>query len=231
MKLETIHRGSERVHRLTVGVANLYLVELDGSVTLIDAGPPWSPPGVLAALGRLGYRPEHLRAILLTHRHLDHVGGVAALAARTGAEVVIHEADAAAVEGRELLTPARAGRGRELLERVMAFSDHRIFRFRPFAVRAARDGHLHHDALRLVHTPGHTPGHAAWLLERAGVVFAGDAAMNRRGRLGQPSSLFTLDGRAARDSQRRLAELGAELYAFGHGPPIDDASALSRLAG
>lgn len=54
--------------------------------------------------------------------------------------------------------------------------------------------------------------------------------MNRRGRLGQASGLFTLDAAAARESQRRLAGLGAELYTFGHGPPIDDAGALSRLA-
>ncbi len=226
MKLERIHPD---VHRLEAGVVNLYLVALGEESVLIDSGPPWGAAAVLSALAELG-RPPRLAAILLTHHHLDHVGGAAALAERCGAEVLIHEADAAAVEGRELLTPARAGRGQALVERIFAFSDRRLFRYRPTRVRAVGDGFLLRDAFRLVHTPGHTPGHAAWLHLRSGVLFGGDAAMNRGGRLGQPWRLFTIDPEAARRSQRALAALAASLYAFGHGPPVGDAAALARLA-
>jgi glyoxylase-like metal-dependent hydrolase (beta-lactamase superfamily II) len=226
----------EGVHWIRVGVANVYLVRLPQGAALIDAGLPSAAPAIERALEELGVRRAGrgagaLCAVLLTHRHLDHAGGAAALAAAHGAEVLIHEADAAAVEGRERLTPARPGLLGRLVEPLVAFSDGKIFRYRPTPVRALRDGERYADALTLVHTPGHTPGSSAWLLDAERIVFGGDAAMNFRRKLRHPSTLFSLDARAVRRSQRRLAELDAELYAFGHGPPLErGAAALERLA-
>jgi glyoxylase-like metal-dependent hydrolase (beta-lactamase superfamily II) len=71
--------------------------------------------------------------------------------------------------------------------------------------------------IRALHTPGHTPGHLAFLLPRdGGVLFAGDAAANVF-RLGMPIGMFTADRQQAKESVRKLAALEFEVACFGHG--------------
>jgi len=71
--------------------------------------------------------------------------------------------------------------------------------------------------IRALHTPGHTPGHLAFLLPRdGGLLFAGDAAANVI-RLGLPIGMFTADRQQAKESIRKLAALEFEVACFGHG--------------
>jgi glyoxylase-like metal-dependent hydrolase (beta-lactamase superfamily II) len=167
--------------------------------------------------------------ILLTHRHLDHAGSADSLRRRCQAEVVIHTADAAAVEGRQRLSPARGALGL-LVEPLIAVLDHRVFGYRPCQVTPVEDGWREHG-LQLIHLPGHTPGNSGYLHAASGVVFCGDAAINTSAGPKHPSKLFSLDPVQVRRSQLVLADLDAEIYCFGHGPPLPrGAAALRRLA-
>ena len=221
---------TENIYRLRLGRNNAYLVRLDeDGVALVDTGTPAQGGRVLAMLERLNIDPASVRKILLTHRHLDHCGAAAELAQLCQAEVVVHQGDAAAVEGRERLSPASGLLG-SLLEPVVEYSDHNLFNFRPCKVEAVEEGWQFED-LRLLHLPGHTPGHSGFLHEPSGVVFCGDAARNLGIRLVGPSRMFTMDPQAVRRSQRRLADLGAWAYCFGHGPPLfAGARAMHRLS-
>ena len=71
-----------------VGRINCYLVD-DDPLTLVDAGPnsATSLTALEAALGEHGRRVEDLERIVITHQHIDHIGLVAILADRSGAEV------------------------------------------------------------------------------------------------------------------------------------------------
>ena len=71
-----------------VGRVNCYLVE-DDPLTLVDAGPnsATSLTALEAALAEHGRRIEDLERIVITHQHIDHIGLVAILADRSGAEV------------------------------------------------------------------------------------------------------------------------------------------------
>ena len=80
------------------GMLNVYLLDDPRGLTLIDTGFPRDTPKILAGIGALGRRPEDLRHILLTQAHPDHIGGAAALRARTGAQVYAHGADAEIIE-------------------------------------------------------------------------------------------------------------------------------------
>ena len=85
--------------------------------------------------------------------------------------------------------------------------------------------------LRLIHLPGHTPGHSGYFHEPTQVAFCGDAALNWGVRLMHPSPTFSLDLQQVRSSQRRLAELSAWAYLFGHGNPLFAGSrALMQLS-
>ena len=220
---------TENVFRFRLGRSNAYLVRQESGDVLVDTGLPAHGGRVLAMMERLKIELSSVKKILLTHRHLDHCGAAAELSQICGAEVVIHRADAAAVEGHERLSPARGLLG-SLLEPLVEYSDQNLFGFRPCKVTAVDEGWECED-LRLVHLPGHTPGHSGYVHEPSGIVFCGDAAKNYGVRLMDASRTFTVDPEQVKLSQRRLADMEAWAYCFGHGPPLFAGSrAMLRLS-
>jgi len=65
---------TDRVHFAYTDLVNWTLVTDADGVILIDAGFPGSRDDVLASLRQLGFGVDDLRAILLTHAHIDHFG-------------------------------------------------------------------------------------------------------------------------------------------------------------
>ena len=102
----------------------------------------------------------------------------------------------------------------------------------PRPLTAVADGD-HVLGLRIVATPGHTPGHVSVLDEVAGVLVAGDALRTADGSPGPPNPSFTEDMDLALRSIARLGSLSFETLLVGHGDPIESgASAQVRgLAG
>jgi glyoxylase-like metal-dependent hydrolase (beta-lactamase superfamily II) len=100
--------------------------------------------------------------------------------------------------------------------------------------RVLRDGD-EVAGFRVVHAPGHTPGHVAFFRAADGVAVAGDLLANAEplaGRpwLREPPALFSADPAENRRSVRLLAGLGPSLVCFGHGPPLRDPRVLQRFA-
>lgn len=77
----------------TEGLA-AYLFATPEGLILLDGGMPQSAGDITASIRRLGFRPEEIRLILLTHAHVDHVGTVAHFKALSGAEVVVMDREA-----------------------------------------------------------------------------------------------------------------------------------------
>jgi glyoxylase-like metal-dependent hydrolase (beta-lactamase superfamily II) len=152
-----------------------YLLDA-GRPTLVETGPGTSVEPVARALAHLGVEPSALANIVLTHIHLDHAGGVGALAARfPSATVWVHERGA-----RHLADPARLvasatrvygdERMASLFGPVEPVPEHRL---RVLADEAILD--LGGRTLRAMDTPGHASHHLALVDSGTGVVFTGDA--------------------------------------------------------
>src|ERR1700754_1607756 len=84
---------TDHVHFAETNLVNWTLVTDDSGVMLIDAGYPGSRDDVLDSLRRLGYRVADLRAILLTHAHIDHFGSAIWFAKPHGTPVYCHAAE------------------------------------------------------------------------------------------------------------------------------------------
>ena len=148
-----------------------FVVETDEGPVLIETGPD-STYGVLVdRLNELGYDPEDIRHVFVTHIHLDHAGAAGRLAERGAAKVYVHSKGA-----KHLRDPSRlvASAGRIFGERTEELWGYPT----PVAVdkiRVVKDGEtLRLGGLRLeaLETPGHADHHLTWRIEDA--VFTGD---------------------------------------------------------
>jgi N-acyl homoserine lactone hydrolase len=174
-------------------------VLLTGPETIVvDPGYQTQGDMLAGALAARGIGKDGVGTVVMTHLHFDHLSAVAQLG-----EVDLH------VHEAELDTPhARAQRG--VLDRV---------RVHPFAGDA---GELR-PGLRWVHTPGHTPGHVALLVDAAEglVAIAGDTLGPDPGwfeRMELPEGFPEREAHLA--AFRRLRALRPAVVIPGHNPPL-----------
>lgn len=194
---------------------NVYRVE----DVLIDAGTRWAKGRLLRQLRK----PP--RMIALTHCHPDHQGSAHALCERFGIPLACHEADVAAVEGRSPMLPRNSLL--RLADWFWAGPPHPVG-------RVLRDGD-EVSGFRVIHAPGHTPGHIMLFREADRVVIAGDVLANihfitRKPGLREPPRAFSDDWKQNRESIRKLIDLRPSVVCFGHGPPLRDMGKLERFA-
>ena len=218
------------VHAIeSLGIGRAYLYQEADRLTLIDSGLAGSADRIVAAIERVGRKPEELRQIVVTHHHIDHMGALADVVERSGAQVLAHALDAPVVRGeRPPPVPTATGAWRLL---------------RPLLARGARSARAVNvdreladgdevdlgGGAQVVHVPGHTMGSIALYLPGRKLLFAGDAAANAFG-LGPPSGpfgMFNEDRPQARQSFRKLAELDFDVACFGHGRPLDREASLA----
>jgi glyoxylase-like metal-dependent hydrolase (beta-lactamase superfamily II) len=210
------------VHAVPLLGATGHLI-CEDRLTLIDAGLPGSRRRLAAYVARLGRSLDELVRIVCTHGHPDHVGGVAELS-RDGVEVLMHPADAAALQVTLRETLRRPSRGK-----VFAYTART-----PRSTVPIHDGDVLPvlGGLEVIHTPGHTAGSVCLYAARDRLLFVGDALEVRGKRLGFASRIYSDDMALARQSVKRMAERNVNVIVLGHGPPWrDDANrALNALA-
>ena len=206
---------SENLFRLTrFGMINCFLVREADGFTLVDTGLRGSAGDILNAASRLG---APIRRIVLTHAHIDHIGSLDALiAALPTAELSIGKREARLL-AKDLSLDA-GEHGKTLLGFTGAKS-------RPsrLLVEGERAG-----SLQAVASPGHTPGHLAFLDARDNTLIAGDAFTTQTGvvvagvfkAIFPFPALFSWNAVLSAKSAEKLRGLNPSLLAVGHGPSI-----------
>jgi len=197
--------------------ANVYLL-VDDDLTLVDTGFSGRADLILEQIEELGYSPSDVKRIIITHHHADHTGGLAALKRATQAEVIAHPADAPYIDG----TLPQPGPVRpQWLSKLLAHFSW-LLATEPVVVDTlVNDG----DELpilggiKILHTPGHTPGSICLYLQSKDLLIAGDLLAHRFG-LRLPSKSFTVDIAQEIQSVKRVASLEFDIICFGHGLPI-----------
>ncbi len=180
--------------------AAIYLVDL-GIPMLIDTGSGSNNKGLVRNLQALGYNPQDIVRVILTHAHIDHIGGARFLKEKYDLRLAMHELDAPAVENADKMKTAATWYNMEL---------------EPIRIKerlAGEEGAF--DAgvgqLHWVHTPGHTPGSIALWVE-AGiyrVLFAQDVH-------GPFYDVFGSDLDDWATSMRKLIDLKPDILCEGH---------------
>jgi glyoxylase-like metal-dependent hydrolase (beta-lactamase superfamily II) len=230
---------TDSVHFAHTDLVNWTLVADDTGVVLIDAGFPGSRDDVLASLGHLGFGVDDLRAILLTHAHIDHLGSAIWFAKTHGTPVYCH-ADEVGHAKREYLEQAspvdvaahvwqpRWLKWSVAISRKGAFTRDGIPSAQPLSedVAAKLPG-----APLAIPSPGHTGGHCSFVVD--GVLVSGDALVTghpvaTRGGPQLLHKIFNHDQAGCVRSLSALAMLETEVLVPGHGPvwrgPIREAA-------
>ncbi|MFN2532339.1 MAG: MBL fold metallo-hydrolase [Pyrinomonadaceae bacterium] len=224
-----------------IGPVNVYVIAED-PLTLIDTGPKTREAidALRAGLRAAGFLVSDLRRIVLTHAHEDHCGLARSLRDEAkNAEVFVHEWESGHRHGRLQYAEHRA-----LLVRAgVPDSEIETMRKAYDAVRIYADSFADHEfsplwddaeldfeggTLRILHTPGHTPGSCSFVREADRTIIAGDCVLKRI----TPNPVLSPD---PIDTSRRFPSLAeylvslARLRSFaptlvygGHGEPVRD---------
>lgn len=177
----------EGLHPIQSILVSCHLLVDGTEAVLIDTGICGEPWRIRRLMARLGLKREHLKAVLLTHGHLDHAGNLAWVKRWAGAKIHAHPAEQAHIDGCFPYRGVNRWCGR--LETV----GRRLLRYRPAAIDeplADRQILPFWGGLKVVHLPGHTAGHCGFFSERHGLLFTGDLFASYRPRAGLPPSIF-----------------------------------------
>ncbi len=211
------------VHQITLNFVNAFLIVDADGLTLIDTGMPGSDKKILEYLSGIGRLPNNLKRIILTHSDIDHVGGLAALKAETGARTYANSIEAGGIAQGKSTRQLKPLGARAMLFKMLS----RFFKAKPAKIdEMLSEGQMLPalGGLQVVNTFGHTPGHISLFSPSAKVLFAGDSMRSSDDRL-MPSPLAnTWDEAKMRASIKIQAALGAEVVCVGHGATIKDAA-------
>lgn len=182
--------------------ALVYLIKGEETAVLVDAGAGKGSAVIWENIRKSGVNPLELTYLILTHAHVDHIGGAEFFKDKTGCLIVAHQADQEAIESGDLVLTAASWYGVTLprlkVDQILKETTEEI----PLGSK---------EKIICLHTPGHTPGSISPYLDRLGkrVLFGQDIH-------GPFSSDFGSNLSDWRHSMEELLALKADILCEGH---------------
>ncbi|GAA1482358.1 MBL fold metallo-hydrolase [Gordonia sinesedis] len=230
--IDTVEGDGTSAHFVHTDAVNWVILREGSDLTLVDGGYPGQADVVVESIRRIGCRPEDIRGALLTHAHVDHIGGLAKLLGRYDFPVYADPVEVGHARRDYLQQASPLG-----IARIAAAP--RVLRWlaavTPLGVLSRAgiaDTQPFPEPLDLPGRPapvaahGHTDGHSAYLVADGAVLVSGDALVS-----GHPISkingaqciptVFQHDESAARASVESFTQLDADTLFPGHGRRLD----------
>jgi len=191
---------------------NLVLAWDETNLVLVDAGLPEQGELIAAAIKAEGFDPAKLTHIILTHQDIDHTGAVAELQKMSpGLNVVAHTDEAPYIDGREL--PIKLAARLKNYDSLPPEGKEGIDSWRNFYENNPIE--VHHKVtddeilpicggIKIIHTPGHTPGHICVLFEESNIMVLGDSANVQDGEIVGFNPIYIND---MDEAERSLAKI------------------------
>ena len=197
---------SDSVERIDNTMANSYVIRKNGHIVLVDAGTKGTGKRIIRYFMERNEKPDF---VLITHYHLDHIGGLKQIVDKFSPKVLVPPEELNVITGKEKASPANSFMSKMVsaMTRVEAVGD----------VKSTTD--LSIDGITAVDTHGHTPGSTSYYLEDEGMLFVGDALTNRGGKL-MINRGFTLDLKEAEKSREKILGFSGTTILPGHGDPL-----------
>ena len=195
-----------------------HLLEDGDASVMIDTGMVGEPIFIMRLVRRLGLKPTSIKAILLTHGHIDHAGNLAWLKEWTGARVFAHAAEQRHINGNYPYEGITRWCGR--LEAVARF----LFRYRVATIdEFITDGQQlsFWDGLRVVHLPGHTLGHCGFYSAKHDLLFSGDMMASYFFNVHKPPAILNSAPEHFPASVERIRRLAPRLIVPNHYDVLD----------
>ena len=231
------------VHRLEDVTGSNVVLLADERMAVVDTGISGNGEAIVSYIRKIGRSPSDLRWIIVTHFHFDHSGSAAELHELTGAQIVAHRDETEpGPDGTLMLRKGNEGESPPTWYRwAQRVAGGGGGPRPPREPRRFPDTPVHETVehgdmvpcmagLRIIHSPGHTPGSISPLLTGPRALFLGDSVLNNIDRLSRPLMWDRSKRRQLDASLHALRDLEADLACFGHGPPLSE-DVMDRVRG
>jgi glyoxylase-like metal-dependent hydrolase (beta-lactamase superfamily II) len=170
-------------YQISLAEVNAFVFKSEAGLILIDTGTPGSKDQIFRAVRNIGYEPEDIKHIIVTHAHYDHSGSLADILKEINAIVYMHPADAELVR-KGIAHSFRSKRINSLVNTITIGSPIKLPRLniKPVTeITAVKDGEWipNNTGLQVIYAPGHCRGQIAlYSPQNNGIIIAADIAEN-----------------------------------------------------
>ncbi|MES9668032.1 hydrolase [Bacillus cereus] len=201
-----IAKGVEMLHlEFQEFIIHPILLWDDEMAVLIDTGFPGQIEDIQVEMERVGVSFDKLKVLILTHQDIDHIGSLPEILQSIGSNIKVyaHELDKPYIEGElPLLKDAQVQNPPKGKVSDTLIDGQEL----PYC-----------GGIRILHTPGHTPGHISLYLKQSKTLVAGDSMYSVNGMLGGIHAQTTLDIKEARNSLKKYLNLEINSVVCYHG--------------
>ncbi|MBE5107426.1 MBL fold metallo-hydrolase [Bacillus thuringiensis] len=208
---------------------------------LVDAGMPKSANEIISVFEDRFGTNRHPKAIILTHGHFDHVGGIIELIKYWDVPVYAHQMEIPFLTGQQSYPEPDPTVEGGMVAKLSPLFPNEPIDLGNNVKALPTDGTVPHmPDFKWIHTPGHTPGHISLFREKDRVLIAGDAfvtvkqeylykVISQEQEISGPPRYLTTDWKAAKKSVIKLEELKPLVAVTGHGIPMSGESLTTNL--